>query len=153
MRILASLFASLVMAFVVPAPAICAEFLALDHVALHVTDLTTSANWYQKCFGFSVLHKWSNVWMVGRGNMKLGLYLTSGAAKVANPDASLVMDHFAFSVDGDKFQDTIDELRAAGAKMTAVEDTGIAYSIFLTDPDGYQVEVTTYHGAGATPPH
>ena len=24
---------------------------------------------------------------------------------------------------------------------------------FLTDPDGYQVEVTTYHGPGSTPPH
>jgi catechol 2,3-dioxygenase-like lactoylglutathione lyase family enzyme len=153
MRVLASLLTSLVMTFAVSAQVFSAEFLALDHVALHVSDLQVSADWYQKCCGFKVLHKWSDVWMVGRGNMKLGLYKTPNAAKVANPDGTLVMDHFAFSVDGDKFQATIDELRAAGIKMTAVEDTGIAYSVFLTDPDGYQVEVTTYHGPGSTPPH
>lgn len=130
-----------------------AEFLALDHVALHVRDLQTSADWYAKCFGFSVLHKWSGVWMVGRGNMKIGLYLSPNAETVGNPDKSIVMDHFALSVDGDKLQNTLDELKAKGIRMTTIEDTGIAYSVFLKDPDGYSVEVTSYHGPGATPPH
>ncbi|MCK0508222.1 hypothetical protein [Aromatoleum anaerobium] len=53
---------------------------------------------------------------------------------------------------GDRFQAALDQLRAAGVKLGAIEDTGIAYSIFKNDPDGHQVDLTTYHGkAGATP--
>jgi catechol-2,3-dioxygenase len=152
MRVAAAMMATFLVAVFVPTLAPCSELLALDHVALHVKDLEISAGWYQKCFGFTVLHKWSKVWMIGRGSMKIGLFLTPDAISVPNPDSALVMDHFAFSVDADKFQDTITELRATGTKMTPVEDTGIAYSVFLTDPDGYQVEVTSYHPATTTPP-
>lgn len=128
------------------------NLLGIDHVALHVADLTKSAQWYEDRFGFRVLHKWSNVWMIGKDNIKIGLFLTEKATAVDDPDHKKIIEHFAFSVDGDKFQATIDKLRADGISLTPVEDTGIAYSVFLRDPDDYQVEITSYHHALATPP-
>lgn len=128
------------------------NLLGIDHIALHVGDLTRSAQWYEDRFGFRVLHKWSGVWMIGKDNIKIGLFLTENATVVDDPDHKKIIEHFAFGVDGDKFQATIDKLRADGINMTAVEDTGIAYSVFLRDPDDYQVEITSYHHALAAPP-
>lgn len=128
------------------------NLLGIDHVALHVADLTKSAQWYEDRFGFRVLHKWSGVWMIGKDNIKIGLFLTERATAVDDPDHKKIIEHFAFGVDGDKFQATIDKLRADGINVTPVEDTGIAYSVFLRDPDDYQVEITSYHAASATPP-
>jgi 4-hydroxyphenylpyruvate dioxygenase-like putative hemolysin len=36
---------------------------AIDHFAINVHDLQISKAWYQKVFGFSVLHEWNGVAM------------------------------------------------------------------------------------------
>jgi catechol-2,3-dioxygenase len=128
------------------------QLLALDHVALHVADLDKSAKWYEARFGFQVLHRWNGVYMIGKDNIKIGLFLTDKLAPVDDPDHKKIIEHFAFSVDGDKFQATIDKLRADGINVSAVEDTGIAFSVFLRDPDDYQLEITSYHHNLAAPP-
>lgn len=128
------------------------NLLALDHVALHVADLEKSAAWYEGRFGFQILHRWDGVWMIGKDNIKIGLFLVDKPAAVDDPDHKKIIEHFAFSVDGDKFQATIDKFRADGIAVGAVEDTGIAFSVFLEDPDGYKVEITSYHHKLAAPP-
>ena len=136
---------SLTLGIATPCRADPPDFLAIDHIALHVRSLDASANWYQSHFGLRVLHKWNGVWMVGRGNIKIGLFLTSPLNPVADAEHAVIIEHFALSVDGDKFQGVIDQLRTEGVTLTAVEDTGIAYSVFTYDPDGHSVEITTYH--------
>ena len=32
-----------------------------------------------------------------------------------------------------------------GITFDPPEDTGVAHSIFIYDPDGYQIEITTYY--------
>jgi catechol 2,3-dioxygenase-like lactoylglutathione lyase family enzyme len=127
------------------------ELVGIDHFAINVRDVRKSAGWYKDVFGFTVLHKWDNAWMVGRGNIKIGLFIQPDAKPLPNIDGELVIRKIAFLVDGDKFLETINELKRKGIKIVKTEDTGIAYSIFITDPDGYSLEFTTFHGKGPPP--
>ena len=128
------------------------NLLGIDHVALNVANLSTSAKWYEDRFGFRVLHQWKSTWMIGKDNIKIGLFLREKATPIDDPDNRKIIQHFAFGVDADKFQAIIDKFRAEGVQLGQVEDTGIAYSVFLKDPDGYEVEITTYHGDPKAPP-
>ena len=37
------------------------------------------------------------------------------------------------------------ELQAMNVPVEGPEDTGVAYSLFVNDPDGHLLELTTYH--------
>jgi len=121
------------------------ELSGLDHFAVNVTEMDRSVEWYQRVFGFSVLKRWNTTTMVGRGNMKVGLFLRPKATAIGDIDQTVAITHVAFLVDGDKFDDALKKVQAMGLKVEGPEDTGIAYSFFLSDPDGHQIEVTTYH--------
>jgi catechol 2,3-dioxygenase-like lactoylglutathione lyase family enzyme len=123
------------------------QLVGLDHYAIHVTDLARSAQWYRRVLGFSVLHKWNTTWMVGRGNIKVGLFLRPGATPVAPPDSKLIIEHVAFLVDGVKFRSLQEEISRKGVEVQGPEDTGTAFSSFFRDPDGHRLEITTYHPA------
>jgi catechol 2,3-dioxygenase-like lactoylglutathione lyase family enzyme len=141
---LAGLVAALI-AFMSPLTSQAADLIGLDHFALNVTDLQRSADWYAKNFGFHMLHKWNTTWMIGRDNMKIGLFLRPSAKPLPDIDSQLIIQHVAFLVDGDKFDAAVQELKANGLAIDGPEDTGIAYSVFVKDPDGHLLELTTYH--------
>jgi len=133
----------------------------LDHVAINVKDVKRSVAWYQKVFGFRVLHTWpSGTTMVGRDNIKIGLYVRPKASPlplVGKPprpdiDSQLIIQHFAFLVDGDKFGAALAALQRTGIPYDGPDDTGIACSIFVYDPDGHKVELTWYHPKDYTCP-
>src|SRR5262249_17697696 len=44
----------------------------------------------------------------------------------------------------DQFQTVVDSYKADGIPYR-VEDTGVAWSVWVADPDGFQVEVTCYY--------
>ena len=104
-----------------------------------------SLEWYQRVFGFTVLKRWNTTTMVGRGSMKVGLFLRPQAAPIADINQTIAITHVAFLVDGDKFDDAVKKVQAMGLKIEGPEDTGIAFSFFVNDPDGHLIEVTTYH--------
>lgn len=128
------------------------ELIGLDHYAINVANLKRAADWYKKAFGFTVLHKWKTTWMVGRGNIKVGLFWRPKASAPPDLETLFVIKHVAFLVDGDKFAAAQDSLRRAGIPFDPPEDTGIAYSIFISDPDKNQLELTTYHPASPPVP-
>jgi catechol 2,3-dioxygenase-like lactoylglutathione lyase family enzyme len=146
--ILTTIFATLLL-FNPAASAI--ELDGLDHFAINVTDLQRSADWYQRVLGFAILHKWNTTWMVGRDNIKIGLFLRPNAKPLPDIDSQLIIQHVAFLVDGDKFADAQNALTQAGVKIDGPEDTGIAFSIFFNDPDGHLLEITTYHPVPPSP--
>lgn len=84
-------------------------------------------------------------WMIGRGNIKVGLFLRPDAKPVSDINSEIIIQHVAFLVDGDKFASIQEEIHRKGAKIEGPEDTGIAYSSFFNDPDGHLLEITTYH--------
>jgi catechol-2,3-dioxygenase len=126
-------------------PALPVELVGLDHYAVNVADLQRAAGWYQRILGFNVLHKWQTTWMVGKDNIKVGLFLRSDAKPPSDLDKELLIQHVAFLLDGDKFDAALKELADKGVQVDGPEDTGIAYSAFFNDADGNLLEVTTYH--------
>jgi catechol 2,3-dioxygenase-like lactoylglutathione lyase family enzyme len=123
------------------------DLIGLDHYAINVTDLQRAAEWYEKVLGFRVLHKWNTTWMVGRGNIKVGLFFRPKASPQPDVDNTILIQHIAFLVDGDKFSSVHQALKDSGVETEGPDDSGIAYSIFFKDADGHSLEITTYHPA------
>jgi catechol-2,3-dioxygenase len=71
----------------------------------------------------------------------------------AAPDcrAAAIMRHVAFQVDRINFVNAQETLRSRGIEF-AFQDHSISQSIYFQDPDGYELELTTYEladqGAG-----
>jgi len=118
----------------------------IDHVALNVRDVEVSAQWYHDRYGLTVIHAWTNpnIYMIAKGNIRIGLFEHKHAVPVVEPDHHLIIQHYAFAVDADQFQAVVDCYQADGIPHR-IEDTGVAWSVWTTDPDGYQVEVTCYY--------
>ena len=125
----------------------------IDHVALTVKDLDHSIAWYRDILGLERRHEavWGRVpAMMYAGETGVALF----PATTQNPNPaperqnSTVMRHLAFQVDRQNFLRAQAELRGRGISFT-FEDHQIAHSIYLNDPDGYEIELTTYELDGA----
>jgi catechol 2,3-dioxygenase-like lactoylglutathione lyase family enzyme len=127
------------------------KLLAIDHVGLNVRSLQNSFEFYQKVFEFTIFHKWNTTWMIENGAIKLGLFERPEAAPICNLDQKIAISHLAFRTDTEGFETAQKTLRALGVPYTPPEYTGVAYAIFLLDPDGHQVEITAFgpQSAGA----
>lgn len=117
----------------------------MDHVGINVTDLQRSADWYERALGFKIFHKWKTTWMISRGDMHIGLFLRPNAKKIDDLDNTLAITHFAYATDAKGFEEAQARLKTLGIKFDPPEDTGVAHSVFIYDPDGYQVEITSYY--------
>jgi len=125
----------------------------IDHVALTVKDLDHSIAWHHDILGLERRHEavWGRVpAMMCAG--ETGIALFPAATQNPNPAPerrnSTIMRHPAFQVDRQNFLHAQAELRGRGISFT-FENHQIAHSIYLHDPDGYEIELTTYelHGA------
>ncbi len=119
----------------------------IDHVALTVRDVERSAKWYQDVLGLSRLHR--EVWgsfpaVVGVGTTSLALFPVASDHPDGPPGRETIcVRHIAFRVDRRSFERAQAELRARGIELE-FQDHQIAHSIYLRDPDGHQLEITTY---------
>lgn len=66
----------------------------IDHYAISVRDFEASARWYKDIFGFEIINKWSNAWLVGRGNIKVGLFAFPYYSKPSPQRATARLFHF-----------------------------------------------------------
>lgn len=122
------------------------ELEGLDHIALAVRDVERSAKWYVDVLGFE--RRFPGMWegvplFVGKGRTAIALFPLAGdqpSAPVRAPGSVL---HFALRADRRNFL-------AAQRDLTSREiafhfqDHEISQSIYFQDPDGYEVEITTY---------
>lgn len=115
----------------------------LDHVALRSADPRRAARWYQNMLGLEERYVGAfgpeSPITVGVGECSLSLFPGTGAS----------FEHVAFELDPDTFANAMAALDARGITYR-VADHRIATSLYLTDPDGTTVELTTYHPQGAT---
>ena len=120
---------------------------ALDHVALSVRDVQHSAQWYIDILGFERQHAdlWDGVPIfVGKGDAAIALFpiRANERSTTAFPGGVRVL-HFAFRVDRKNFLAAQEELKGRGIKFE-FQDHEISHSIYFHDPDGHEIELTTY---------
>jgi catechol 2,3-dioxygenase-like lactoylglutathione lyase family enzyme len=126
--------------------AMTVELEALDHVGLVVSDMPRSVRWYQEVLGLRRAHEeaWGDFPAVLEAN-------GSGVALFPNEDGGSVpvddpMRHVGFRTSRRGLEQAKAELTTRGIAFSE-GDYGVAWSVYLPDPDGYQVEITTYEPA------
>jgi catechol 2,3-dioxygenase-like lactoylglutathione lyase family enzyme len=116
----------------------------LDHVAIGVEDVDRSARFYAEVLGFERAHEAWDVPVVmaanGTGVAIFDKELHSGDGD-GQPDVRIL--HIAFRVDREGFERARAEL-SEGGHEPRFSDHGISHSIYFTDPDGHELELTTY---------
>jgi catechol 2,3-dioxygenase-like lactoylglutathione lyase family enzyme len=118
----------------------------IDHVAIAVRDLERSIAWYRDVLGLERRFEdaWDEPAILSAGETSVALFRAEGDSPKPPPGGdTIAMRHFAFVTDAAGLAAAGDELRARGIAVREA-DHGIARSIYLRDPDGHQIEITTY---------
>ena len=119
----------------------------LDHVAINVLDVARSVAWYRDVLGLERQHQ--DVWgdypaVVTAGGSGLALFPVQGDSPKPRPGRDvLTMRHVAFRVSAKNFAAAQRELASRGIAFE-FQDHQASHSIYLHDPDGHEIELTTY---------
>ena len=114
----------------------------LDHVAIAVADLDRSEAFYREVMGLErVYEEWDPPRVLASGGSGMALFPagTDGVGVVGAPGIL----HFAFRVDREGFEAAQTALSERGIEFR-FSDHGLSHSIYFKDPDGHQLELTTY---------
>ena len=119
----------------------------LDHVALVCADTGKSREWYCRVFGMDWVFRdeWGgNPVFLEKESARLALFQVGEGDQTPSPSRGIRVDHFAFLADSkEAFEAARTELSAKGVEYD-FEDHQISHSIYMRDPDGHVVEITTY---------
>src|ERR671918_1862272 len=118
----------------------------IDHVALAVPDVEQSANWYVDVLGFERRYEdvWDGIPFIAKGNTAIALFpLRNNDSPSARGTGRIGMLHLAFRANRENFLGAQQELKKRGIKFE-FQDHEISHSIYFRDPDGHQLEITTY---------
>jgi catechol-2,3-dioxygenase len=117
----------------------------LDHVSLNVRDRAASIAWYRDVLGLGQRNEQTrDDWPVFMG--ELGACVALFQAATESPeraDESTGLRHLAFAVARDDLDRAQEHLRELGVNFR-FEDHGSAHSLYVADPDGNVVELTSY---------
>ena len=117
----------------------------LDHVSLNVRDRAASIAWYRDVLGLEQRNEpRADDWPVFMG--EFGACIALFQAETESPERareSTGLRHVAFELRKQDHARAEEHLRSLGVEFRA-EDHGNALSLYLPDPDGNVVELTTY---------
>lgn len=127
----------------------------VDHVELFVSDAEEAAEWYDRVLGVTRAPGFGEWHRTGTGPLMLAVDDTTKLALFERESATRgdgVSPHrVAFGTDADGFLAFLDRLDALeltdgrGEPVTAADvvDHDLSYSLYFTDPDGNELELTT----------
>ncbi len=115
---------------------------SLDHIAIQVQDIDASTRWYADVLGLKRM-SFESAWgaypvmMFSEANNGIALFPSDGRPKING------LMHFAFLVSMDDFKTAQEHLQQSKIPFQ-FQDHSATHSIYMTDPDGYEVELTAY---------
>ena len=120
----------------------------IDHVALSVRDVERSAQWYMDVLGFEPRYEglWNGIpTFIAKGTTAIALFPARNHDSKKTPARAAWMDmlHLAFRADRKNFVAAQRELKERGIKFH-LQDHEICHSIYFRDPNGHELEITTY---------
>ena len=119
----------------------------LDHIAITVRDVEASAAWYARVLGLERRHPdvWGDVpTMMGVGETMIALFPVQGDVPKPGPGRDVIaMRHFALRADRANYDKAKAELERRGIDYR-FQDHIVSHLIYFHDPDGHQLEITTY---------
>lgn len=118
----------------------------LDHVAIKVRDLEISVSWYEKVLGLkkSSPPEWNNypvLMLAGKSGVAIFKAKDGGEEGNKNPHA-IRIDHFAFNVSNSDLENAKKYFNEISQEFH-FQDHIYFQSVYLKDPDGHTVELTT----------
>ena len=119
---------------------------ALDHVGLAVSNMTASIEFYEGVLGLTRAHEvtWGDYPAVFEANGSgVALFSRTDGYETGSEDP---VRHVGFRTSRRGLDSAKEELTAGGIRYEE-GDYAVAWSIYLPDPDGYIIEITTYEPA------
>ncbi len=104
--------------------------MALNHVAIRVTNVQRSRDFYQKHFGMPVLHEEKADCFLGLGKNFLTLFENQKPG----------LDHFCIAIEDFKAEAVMDQLNLQGLKPRRPSGTD---RIYFPDPDEIEVQLSS----------
>ncbi len=121
------------------------RILKIDHVALSVRNLESSVQWYRDVLGLevdrSVAWEGPPIMMTG-GTGAIALFQNSKLNREIESLEVQGFRHVALAVERSDFEQAKAELTARNI-VYEFQDHGRAISLYVSDPDGYEIEITT----------
>jgi catechol 2,3-dioxygenase-like lactoylglutathione lyase family enzyme len=106
------------------------KVVALNHIAIPVTDVQRSRNFYQKPLGLPLICDTPDNCFLGVGKNFLTLF--------QNPHPGL--DHYRFAIENFNADLVTDELKREGLKPRRPGGSG---RVYFSDPDGLEVQIAS----------
>jgi catechol 2,3-dioxygenase len=118
----------------------------LGHVVLYVSDLARSRRFYRDVLGWNEVASYGGrvaAFSSGRTHHELLLIEVGAEAAPIPPNPRIGMYHFGLKIgeNDDQLREALARLREAGVPISGMSDHGVSHSLYLSDPDGNEIEL------------